>query len=679
MPFKPNCFYRVEIKTDEEVNEVMERGVHDLAGNPLDNAFMWTFRTTDAPFEPTWSIALSATDEIDTDGNNIAGVEYGALDGEDEKDARAVPSLATRMGLSFLNNGRDEFDRDIRPADGRLSHHWFFVVDNAKAGAAVTLRWQPSVKLTKTTRQYQVIRLVEFDGQGNVTNTITLDPTGAEVDDNTGEIIPMTAYTYTNQGERSRYFRLDVQKAGFVTQTFKKGQSGWSFFSVPITPQVAEPFVNLGDDIDPFKLYQYETGLGGYRIYPFDIGQVALQAGHSYFTRLEKDVEVDVGGANNFDNVQLDLNTIGWHAIGNPFLLPVSVADLQVSVGASPPVSFTQAVSNGLVEGTLYRWDIVTGDEAFMSEIPLSDSYEGITNGSQLEPWQGYWLRTKEPDITLVIPAPDGVRTATPEIPDYLKPPVFRSLSRVSKQESPAPQFNLCLELFSEGASDRATILGTHKEAQEGCDLLDSREPPIMSKTVASYFEHPDWNKEAGQYNLDYQSEMEVGDQRIWQLTIYTDQSNIPMILSWEKTIDQVPDDIMLTIRRIGEEWQDMRNIRKVELTSGSRITEERFEIRAQRLATNPPAETKETKLLPCYPNPFKEEVWIPYKLKGDAGVEIRIYDIAGELVHTLTPTNSPAYWDGCNQKGKRAASGIYIYLFKAGSYTATGKMAICR
>ncbi|MEK7812223.1 MAG: hypothetical protein AAB296_00555, partial [Candidatus Desantisbacteria bacterium] len=64
VPFNPNGFYRVEIKTDEmeeidgEVN--IKRGVHDLAGNPLDNAFMWTFRTTDAPFEPVWSITLSA-------------------------------------------------------------------------------------------------------------------------------------------------------------------------------------------------------------------------------------------------------------------------------------------------------------------------------------------------------------------------------------------------------------------------------------------------------------------------------------------------------------------------------------------------------------------------------------------------------------------------------------------
>ncbi len=282
VPFNPYGYYRVEIKTDvKKPDNTIDRGVHDLAGNPLDNAFMWTFRTKDAPFEETWSIALSADDEVDLDGNNIAGVEYGASDGTDEKDVPSVPALANQLRLSYLDDEQTEFDRDMRQADGRLSNHWFFAIVNAEENGTVTIKWAPSAKLTKTNRQYQVIRLVEFDQNGNVTNNISLNPTEAEVDDNTGEIIPMIAYTYTNQGEVSRYFRLDVQKVGFVAETLKKGQSGWRFLSVPITPQRAEPFTNLGDDIDPFRLYQYETKIGGYKIYPFDIGEVAIQTGHS--------------------------------------------------------------------------------------------------------------------------------------------------------------------------------------------------------------------------------------------------------------------------------------------------------------------------------------------------------------------------------------------------------------
>ena len=395
--FQPYGFYRVEIKTDTEMTvgttTTIEQGVHDLAGNPLDNAFMWTFRTKDAPFEQVWSIGLSVTDGIDLDGNNIAGVEFGALDGTDEKDAPSVPGMASQMRVSYLDRQRQEFDRDTRPADGRLSHHWFFVIDNAKKYATITLSWQPSLLLTKNNRQYQVMRLVEFDANNNVTNNITLDPTKVNTNQQTGDPELTEIYTYINNGETSRYFRLDVQKVEFVAKSFKKGSSGWKFFSVPVTPQRAEPFVNLGDDIDPFKLYEYKTDLGGYKIYPFDIGEVSLQTRYGYWTRLENDVEVDVGGASNFNDMSLELNTVGWHAIGNPFILAVNVADLEVREGTSAAVSFAQAVSAGLLEGTLYRWDIVTKDEAYMSEVPVSDSYEVATSASKLETWEGYWLK----------------------------------------------------------------------------------------------------------------------------------------------------------------------------------------------------------------------------------------------------------------------------------------------
>ncbi len=346
--------------------------------------------------------------------------------------------------MSYLDRQRVEFDRDIRPADGRLSHHWFFVIDNAKRYATVTISWQPAILLTKTNRQYQVMRLVEFDAQGNVTNNISLDPTAVTFNQY-GDPELTEIYSYVNKGELSRYFRLDVQKVDFVAKTFKKGSSGWKFFSAPVTPQRAEPFVNLGDDIDPFKLYQYNTKLGGYKIYPFDLGEVSLQTRYGYWTRLEKDVDVDVGGASNFNNMSLELSTAGWHAIGNPFILAVTVADLQVSEGTGSAVSFDEAVSTGLIEGTLYRWDIVTKDEAYMSEVPISDSYEAVINTSKLEPWEGYWLKTKKPNITLTIPAPSGIGTATAETPEYLKPPRAPQLF-ASEQTSPAPQFSLCEE-----------------------------------------------------------------------------------------------------------------------------------------------------------------------------------------------------------------------------------------
>ncbi|MBU0702003.1 T9SS type A sorting domain-containing protein [bacterium] len=92
---------------------------------------------------------------------------------------------------------------------------------------------------------------------------------------------------------------------------------------------------------------------------------------------------------------------------------------------------------------------------------------------------------------------------------------------------------------------------------------------------------------------------------------------------------------------------------------------------------------------MPCYPNPFQTGVWFPYELAESSAIEIKIYNIAGELVQRLEPgmqsagsyvTNDKAvYWDGRNQSGERVANGIYVYMFRAGGYSATGKIGIVR
>lgn len=154
------------------------------------------------------------------------------------------------------------------------------------------------------------------------------------------------------------------------------------------------------------------------------------------------------------------------------------------------------------------------------------------------------------------------------------------------------------------------------------------------------------------------------------------------MSLSWKNSIKQVLSDIMLTIRRTGGEWQDMRKICKIEFTSDSRITKMEFEICVQRLTTS--LSTQKSALLYCYLNPSNKEVWFSYELGENEDVSINIYNITGELVRTLDLGykyigKDKTCWDGCNNSGKRVASGIYIYVFEAGDYKRVGKIGFCR
>ena len=93
------------------------------------------------------------------------------------------------------------------------------------------------------------------------------------------------------------------------------------------------------------------------------------------------------------------------------------------------------------------------------------------------------------------------------------------------------------------------------------------------------------------------------------------------------------------------------------------------------------------TRLLLNYPNPFNPETWIPYQLAEAADVTVKIYSLNGTPIRTLRlghqiagtyiSKNQAAYWDGHNEFGEKAASGVYFYTFTAGKFSATGKMLI--
>ena len=67
----------------------------------------------------------------------------------------------------------------------------------------------------------------------------------------------------------------------------------------------------------------------------------------------------------------------------------------------------------------------------------------------------------------------------------------------------------------------------------------------------------------------------------------------------------------------------------------------------------------------------------------------IWIYNSSGELVRRLNPgrqeagsyvtKDRAAYWDGKNEVGEQAASGIHFYTIQAGEFAATKKMAVAR
>ncbi len=84
------------------------------------------------------------------------------------------------------------------------------------------------------------------------------------------------------------------------------------------------------------------------------------------------------------------------------------------------------------------------------------------------------------------------------------------------------------------------------------------------------------------------------------------------------------------------------------------------------------------------FPNPFNPSTKIEFTLPAKSQVELKIYNVRGELVRTLLNENMDAtthsvIWNGRNSDGQSVASGVYFYSLKAGSYEKMEKMTLVK
>jgi len=83
-------------------------------------------------------------------------------------------------------------------------------------------------------------------------------------------------------------------------------------------------------------------------------------------------------------------------------------------------------------------------------------------------------------------------------------------------------------------------------------------------------------------------------------------------------------------------------------------------------------------------PNPFKQLTTINYQLAKPGLVNLKVYNIAGQLVKTLASGQAGAgphtvKWDGRDSQGNKVSSGIYIYRLQSENKNLTRKLVILR
>ncbi|MBN2185348.1 MAG: T9SS type A sorting domain-containing protein [Candidatus Krumholzibacteriota bacterium] len=84
------------------------------------------------------------------------------------------------------------------------------------------------------------------------------------------------------------------------------------------------------------------------------------------------------------------------------------------------------------------------------------------------------------------------------------------------------------------------------------------------------------------------------------------------------------------------------------------------------------------------YPNPFNPSTQIKFSIANKGHVSLKVYNVAGQLVNTLTNEVWDAGlhtidWNGTNDLGSSVASGVYFYKLKADDFESTKKMILLR
>ena len=84
------------------------------------------------------------------------------------------------------------------------------------------------------------------------------------------------------------------------------------------------------------------------------------------------------------------------------------------------------------------------------------------------------------------------------------------------------------------------------------------------------------------------------------------------------------------------------------------------------------------------FPNPFNPTTTFKYGVAVEGRVSIEVYDVRGRLVTTLLdevvrPGSYEVIWDGTDNGGRRAASGVYLARFKAVDQTQLQRMTLLK
>ncbi|MFQ5864742.1 MAG: FlgD immunoglobulin-like domain containing protein [bacterium] len=101
-------------------------------------------------------------------------------------------------------------------------------------------------------------------------------------------------------------------------------------------------------------------------------------------------------------------------------------------------------------------------------------------------------------------------------------------------------------------------------------------------------------------------------------------------------------------------------------------------------IGDNPAGVPRDFALSHNFPNPFNPDTEIRFQLPRASRVVLKVFNLLGEEIRTLTDAKYDAgsysvRWDGKDLKGNAVSSGVYFYQIQAGTFCEVKKMILLR
>ncbi|HDY89625.1 MAG TPA: T9SS type A sorting domain-containing protein, partial [bacterium] len=421
-----------------------------------------------------------------------------------------------------------------------------------------------------------------------------------------------------------------------VTISGGSAQNAYRMISVPIYLNGTTIVEQLSGKLPPgepgidWRLFRWSPSEGNYREYP-NTGE-GFMPGNAFWLIFKEgnyNLKSLEGTTVSTDNPLKITLLPGWNDIGDPWLFPISWAEIENPANANL-------------------------SELYMYEGAWSEAGSIHT----IEPWKGYAVRNNE-SISINI---------------TLKPNPATGASKTITKDKQL-HWKLSIKAFTGEAKDIANYLGVRENAEKEWDIFDHVEPPPIGEYVSVSFPHYDWKDYPYVYTVDFRPPEST---ILWDFDVKT---NIPRETVTVKIegIEDLPEEYYVKNFDRDSKHAVYFNNNIFKFVSGKNLTERHFRL---IVSDSDEPELGEYYSKPerfviaiCYPNPFNPQTIIQYELSMPGTVTISIFNSLGQIIrkYDIGHTEQGVHEFVFDAKG--LTSGLYFYHIDVGYASTIDKM----